>query len=158
PFSAAGETAGTAYLEYSCQPVLVVTAVPARCLLPSATPTAHVPTSPARALLPQQRQPLARDAWAGRPLAERAQEQHVRRQFVDQQGPQAHDARDQAFAPPPPPADDLLCWLPVTQTWMQPLTLGLGLIGHRSVRGGTELRADLFDEALSVGAVHHIPT
>src|SRR5207247_5178055 len=46
--------------------------------------------------------------------------------------------------------------LPVTNSWLRQLVLGLTLICHSSLRGVTELLADLFDHSLSLGSVHNI--
>jgi hypothetical protein len=107
-------------------------------------------------LLPEQRQRLALDALAGRPVTDLAQEHHVSRPFVYRQLHQAHDALDQAFAPAPDEPEHLLFWLPVTKPWLRQLVLGLVLVCHSSLRGVTELLADLFDCPLSLGGVHNI--
>jgi hypothetical protein len=105
-------------------------------------------------LVPQQRQQLALDALAGHSVSVLAQEHHVSRKFVYQQLHQAHDALAQAFAPAPADQDAVLFTLPVTKDWLQQLVLGLVLIGHSSLRGVTEVLADLFDYPLSLGTVH----
>ena len=128
------------------------------CILPSPTPVVPAPTSPpaARLLPPQARQQLALDALAGQPITALATQQQVSRKFVYQQLQQAHDALDQAFRPPPDGPAHLLFWLPVTKPWLRQLVLGLTLICHSSLRGVTELLADLFDYPLSLGNVHNI--
>src|SRR5262249_11302155 len=68
----------------------------------------------------------------------------------------AHDALDQAFVPKPADADTVLFSLPVTQDWLRQFVLGLVLICHSSLRGVTELLADLFDYPLALGSVHNI--
>jgi hypothetical protein len=85
-----------------------------------------------------------------------ASQHHVSRPFVYRQLQHAHDALDHAFTPAPDDSPDLLFCLPVTQSWLRQLVLGLTLICHSSVRGVTELLADLFDYPLSVGSVHNI--
>jgi hypothetical protein len=107
-------------------------------------------------LLPHQRQQLALDALAGQPVSVLAQEHHVSRKFVYQQLHQAHDALDQAFTPAPADRDAVLFTLPITKDWLQQLVLGLLLICHSSLRGVTELLADLFDYSLALGSVHNI--
>ncbi len=113
-------------------------------------------TAPARLLPPQTRQQLALDALGGQSVTELAAEQQVSRKFVYQQLRQAHDALDHAFNPGGDEPDQLLFWLPVTKPWLRQLVLGLTLIGHSSLRGVTELLADVFDYPLSVGTVHNI--
>jgi hypothetical protein len=107
-------------------------------------------------LLPPQRQQLALDALAGQSVSVLAQEHHVSRKFVYQQLHQAHDALDQAFTPAPADQDAVLFTLPVTKHWLRQFVLGVVLIGHSSLRGVTELLADLFDYSLSLGTVHNI--
>src|SRR4051812_8899234 len=128
------------------------------CILPSPTPGVPAPASPspARLLPPQARQQLALDALAGQPITPLAAQQQVSRKFVYQQLRQAQDALDQAFRPPPDGPAPPLFWLPVTQPWLRQLVLGLTLICHSSLRGVTELLADLFDYPLSLGSVHAI--
>lgn len=128
------------------------------CILP-ASPTAAQPrTAPvlAHAVPPPQRQQLALDALAGQPITALADQNQVSRKFVYQQLHKAHDALDQAFMPPADDPDQLLFWLPVTKPWLQQLVLGLTLICHSSLRGVTELLADLFDYPLAVGTAHNI--
>src|SRR5207248_2047873 len=111
-------------------------------ILPQAT-VAVLPT-PARLLPPPARQQLALDALAGQPITGLADRHQVSRKFVYQQLHQAHDALDQAFVPPPHDPPQLLFWLPVTKPWLRQLVLGLSLVCHSSLRGVTELLADLF--------------
>jgi hypothetical protein len=107
-------------------------------------------------LQPQQRQQLACAALAGRSVSALAQEYQVSRKFVYQQLHQANDALDQAFTAPATDADTVLFSLPVTKDWLRQLVLGLVLICHSSLRGVTELLADLFNYPLSLGSVHNI--
>jgi hypothetical protein len=123
-------------------------------ILPSATST--VPSSAARLLPLQARQQLALDALAGQSVSALADQHRVSRKFVYQQLGHAHDALDQAFAPPPDQPPHLLFWLPVTKPWLRQLVLGLTLICHSSLRGVQELLADLFDYPLSLGSIHNI--
>src|SRR5262245_3071088 len=102
------------------------------------------------------RQQLALNALAGLPISQIAQDNDVSRKFVYQQLRQAHDALENAFAPPPTDPPGLLYWLPVTRPWLAQLVLGLTLICHSSVRGVCELLQDLFDHPLAVGTVHNI--
>jgi len=85
-----------------------------------------------------------------------ADQHQVSRKFVYLQLGHAHDALDQAFAPPAAQPPQFLFWLPVTKPWLRQLVLGLTLICHSSVRGVHELLADLFDYPLSVGSIHNI--
>ena len=111
---------------------------------------------PAQRLLPQQRQELAIRALAGaETISELARQHEVSRKFVYQQVAAAEVALDLAFAPPPR-ADDVLFYLPVTRAWLRQLVLALVLICHSSTRGVVELLRDLFDYRISLGAVHNI--
>lgn len=126
------------------------------CILSPAPTAAQLgPAAPAHSLLPQQRQLLALDALAGHAVSALAQQHQVSRKFVYQQVRHAHDALDQAFAPAPADLDTVLFSLPVTKDWLRQLVLGLVLICHSSLRGVTELLADLFDYPLSLGSVHN---
>jgi hypothetical protein len=104
-------------------------------------------------LLPQQRQQLAVDALAGQSVSVLAQEHHVSRKFVYQQLHQAHDALAQALTSAPADQDTVLFTLPVTKDWLRQFVLGLVLICHSSLRGVTEVLADLLDYPLSLGTV-----
>jgi hypothetical protein len=128
------------------------------CILPSPIPVVPSPATctAARLLPPQARQQLALDALAGQPVSALATQQQVSRKFVYQQLHQAHDALDQAFSPTPDEPAQFLFWLPVTKPWLRQLVLGLTLICHSSLRGVTELLADLFDYPLALGSVHNI--
>ena len=128
------------------------------CILPPApgaaqpgpaTPTAH-------RLLPRQRRQLALDALAGHAVSALAHEHQVSRKFVYQQLHHAHDALDQAFTARPADAEAVLFLLPVTTGWLRQFVLGLVLICHSSLRGVTEVLADLLDYPLSLGSVHNI--
>jgi hypothetical protein len=123
-------------------------------ILPVSAPTG-LPTPAQRLPLPA-RQQLALDALAGQAITDLADQHHVSRKFVYQQLHQAHDALDQAFSPPPTDPPQLLFWLPVTKPWLRQLVLGLTLICHSSLRGVTELLADLFDYPVALGTVHNI--
>jgi hypothetical protein len=127
------------------------------CILPAAAPAAQPRPAPrAHALLPHQRQQLALDALAGHSISVLAQEQQVSRKFVYQQVQHAQGALEEAFAPAPADAEAVLFTLPVTKNWLRQLVLGLVLICHSSLRGVTELLADLFDYPLALGNVHNI--
>lgn len=123
-------------------------------ILPSST--SAVPSTSARLLPLQARQQLALDALAGQSISALADRHQVSRKFVYQQLGHAHDALDQAFAPPPAQPPQFLFRLPVTKPWLRPLVLGLTLICHSSLRGVHELLADLFDYPLSLGSIHNI--
>lgn len=129
------------------------------CILspaPADNTPAPAPACAAKGLAPEQRQQLAVAALAGtQPISHLATDHDVSRKFVYQQADKAQHALDQAFAPPPAP-DRVLFHLPVTQAWLQQLTLGLVLICHSSLRGVHELFRDLFDYPLSLGTIHDI--
>jgi hypothetical protein len=134
------------------------------CIVPP--PSASTTTQPyqdqgtdpcaARLLSPPQRQRLALDALAGQPISDLARRHGVSRKFVYHQQHLAHDALDRAFAPAPPPDEELLFYLPVTRSWLMQFVLALVLICHSSLRGVHELLRDLFDFPLSVGAIHNV--
>jgi hypothetical protein len=131
---------------------------PGRCIRSAPGPgvVAPVAATAARLLPPQQRQQRALDALTGQPITERAAQHHASRKFVYQQLQQAHNALDRAFTPPPDDPPQLLFWLPVTQSGLRQLVLGLTFISRSSLRGVTELLHDLFDYSLSVGSAHNI--
>ena len=82
-------------------------------------------------MLPHQaRQQLALDAFAGQSISALADQHQVSRKFVYRQLGHAHDAFDQAFAPPADQPPHLLFRLPVTKPWLRQLVLGLTLICH----------------------------
>jgi hypothetical protein len=126
------------------------------CILPPAPSAAQPRPTPAPRLAPPLRQQLAHLALAGHSVSALAEERQVSRKFVYQQLRQAHDALDQAFTAPAADAEPVLFTLPVTKDWLRQLVLGLVLVGHSSLRGVTELLADLFDYRLSLGSVHNI--
>ena len=133
------------------------------CLHPTQPAAARPPqpgaACPAQELTPPQRQQLALDALAGtHTVTELARQAQVSRKFVYQQADKAHGALEEAFAPAPAAdrGERVLFHLPVTQAWLQQLTLGLVLICHSSYRGVVELVRDLFDYRLSLGTVHNI--
>ena len=127
------------------------------CILPApAAPGPRPAPAPAHVLPPRARQRLALEALQGTPVTRLAQDHDVSRKFVYQQLHRASDALDQAFTPAPADQDAVLFTLPVTKGWLRQLVLGLVLIGHSSLRGVTELLADLFDYPLSLGTVHNI--
>src|SRR5262245_52549712 len=125
-------------------------------IVPHPPAPAARPARGARSRPPPTRQHLAVDARAGQPVTDLARPHQVSRKFVYQQRAQAQEALAQAFAPPPADPPQLLFWLPVTKPWLRQLVLGLTLICHSSLRGVTELLADLFDYRLSLGTVHHL--
>jgi hypothetical protein len=119
----------------------------------AAVPTAH---AAARQLSPEARQRLARDALAGRPIACLAREHDVSRKFVYRQAAKAEQALDLAFDPPPPPDDRVLFWLPVTERWLQRLTLSLLLDCHASYRGALATLGDVLHCPRSLGYLHGV--
>jgi hypothetical protein len=112
--------------------------------------------SPAKALNPDQRQQLAREALAGQAVRQLARQHDVSRKFVAQQRAKAEQALDNAFAPAPPDDPKVLYYLPVTQAWLRQLILSLTLTCHSSYRGIIELFRDCFDWTTSVGHVHDV--
>jgi hypothetical protein len=67
----------------------------------------------------------------------------------------ASDALNDAFSPVMPD-DEVLFQLPVTQTWLRQVTLGLTLICRSSYRGVMEFMRDLLGVSVSVGRVHDV--
>jgi hypothetical protein len=117
---------------------------------------ADLPPWPAQRLDPGQRQGLAVEVLAGtHPVAELARQHQVSRKFLSQQADTATHALNRAFDPPPE-ADDVLFYLPVTKTWLRQLVLALVLICHSPYRAVVELLRDLFDWKISLGTVHNI--
>jgi hypothetical protein len=111
---------------------------------------------PAKLLLPSQRQDLGVRVLAGvQPVSDLARQHQVSRKFLYRQAQTATDALGPAFDPPPP-ADDLLFYLPVTKAWLRQLILALVLVCHCSYRGVIVLLRDLFDTKLSLGTVHNV--
>ena len=76
------------------------------------------------------------------PIACLADREGVSRQFVYRQKQKAAEALDEAFAVK---GDDILFHLPVTEAWLNQLTLALILICRSSYRGVKELLRDLFN-------------
>ena len=56
---------------------------------------------------------------------------------------------------PPINEQEVLFYLPVTQTWLLQLILALILICHCSYRGVVELLRDVFNFPISVGTIHN---
>ena len=86
------------------------------------------------------------------PIARLADREGVSRQFVYRQKQKAAEALDEAFAAK---GDDVLFHLPVTEAWLNQLTLALILICRSSYRGVKELLRDLFNISISVGTIHN---
>ena len=86
------------------------------------------------------------------PLAHLADRAGVSRQFIYRQKQKAGEALDEAFTAK---TGDVLFHLPVTEAWLNQLTLALILICRSSYRGVEELLRDLFDTSISVGAIHN---
>ena len=111
---------------------------------------------PAQQLPPRQRQELALQVLAGsQPVAQLARQHQVSRQFLDRQADTAQLALDHAFDPPPP-AEEILFHLPVTQSWLRQLILALVLSCHSPYRGVIAVLRDLFDTKTSLGTVHNV--
>jgi hypothetical protein len=119
-------------------------------------PVPDLGASPAQRLLPAQRQKLAVQVLDGtHPVAELARRHQVSRKFLYRQADTARHALSDAFEPPPA-ADDVLFYLPVTKAWLRQLILALVLICHSPYRAVVELLRDLFDGKVSLGTVHNI--
>jgi len=86
------------------------------------------------------------------PVARLAGREGVSRQFVYRQKQKAAEALDEAFAAK---SDDVIFHLPVTEAWLNQLTLALILICRSSFRGVKELLRDLFNIPISVGTIHN---
>jgi hypothetical protein len=111
---------------------------------------------PAKLLLPSQRQDLAVRVLAGaQPVSDLARQHQVSRNFLYRQAQTATDALKHAFDPPPT-ADHVLFYLPVTKAWLRQLILALVLICRCSYRDVMALLRDLFDTKLSLGTVHNV--
>ena len=67
--------------------------------------------------------------------------QNVSREFVHQQANKASAALAEVFSSSAPD-DEVLVELPVTKTWLRPLTLGVTLIGHGYYRDMVPLQLD----------------
>jgi len=85
------------------------------------------------------------------PIAHLADREGVSRQFLYRRKQKAVEALDEAFAGKD---DDVLFYPPVTEAWLNQLTLALILIRHGSYRGVKELPRDLFNIPISVGTIH----
>ena len=88
------------------------------------------------------------------PVSHLAIQHQVSRKFLYQQGQKAGEAIDAAFSSPSN-EQEVLFYLPVTQTWLFQLILALVLSCHCSYRGVVELMRDLFDLSISVGTIHN---
>lgn len=111
--------------------------------------------SAAASLTPAKRKSLAIEVIAKTGAVSHLAAQHqVSRKFLYQQGQKANEALDASFnATKDEP--EVLFYLPITQTWLWQLILGLILICHSSDRGVVELLRDLFDLPISVGTIHN---
>jgi hypothetical protein len=89
-----------------------------------------------------------------KPITRLAQEYQVSRKFVRVQSDKAKAALSQSFEPTPPD-DQVLFHLPVTQSWLFQLILGLVLICHSSLRGVVELLRDVFHLTISPSTVRN---
>jgi len=106
------------------------------------------PTS-ARTLTAEQKKHVAVAAFTGtKTVAPIAIENSSSRKFVRSQRAKAAGAIDVVFHPAPTP-DKVLFQLPVTQQWMDQLTLSLWLCCKGSYRNATTLLIDVFDSRLA---------
>ena len=85
-------------------------------------------------------------------IAHLADREGVSRQFLYRQKQKAAQALDEAFAAKD---DGVLFYLPVTEAWLNQLTLALILVCRSSYRGVKELLRDLFNIPISVGTIHN---
>ena len=86
------------------------------------------------------------------PITHLADREGVSRQFLYRQKQKAAEALDEAFAAKD---DGVLFYLPVTEAWLNQLTLALILVCRSSYRGVKELLRDLFNIPISVGTIHN---
>ena len=88
------------------------------------------------------------------PLSHIAEQHEVSRKFLYQQKHKATEALERAFTAPSR-EPEVLFYLPVTQTWLHQLMVGLVLICHSSYRGVVELLRELFDWTTCSSTVHN---
>ena len=111
--------------------------------------------SVASRLQPHHRQELALTVLSQQePITQIASQEQVSRKFLYQQKEIAQKALHTAFNKEEP-ENQVLYYLPVTQTWIFQLILALIFICHCSYRGVVELLRDLFDYSLSIGTIHN---
>jgi hypothetical protein len=136
---------------------MVCQATSSFCLSQSGlVPVPDLGSSPARRLLPAQRQKLAVRVLAGtHPVAELARHHQVSRKFLYRQAETAQQALSDAFEPEPS-GQEVLFYLPVTRAWLRQLILALVLICRSPYRAVVELFRDLFDWEVSLGTVHNV--
>lgn len=109
----------------------------------------------AATLRPETRQQMAIEALAKtKPITHLAEEHQVSRKFVRAQSEKAKVALQETFEPAPS-AEPVLFHLPITQSWLFQLILGLVLICHSSLRGVVELLRDVFHLTISVSTVRN---
>ena len=112
-------------------------------------------SSVASRLQPRYRQELAINVLSKQePISHIAKQEQVSRKFLYQQKAIAQQALERAFDKPEKD-NEVLYYLPVTQTWICQLILALILICHCSYRGVIELLRDLFDYPLSIGTIYN---
>lgn len=113
------------------------------------------PPSVAASLPPASRKSLALEVLSkAEPVSHLAAQHQVSRKFLYQQRQKAEEALDEVFRDAKQ-EQEVLFYLPVTQTWLFQLMLALILICHCSYRGVVELLRDLFDLPISVGTIHN---
>ncbi|MBV8884975.1 MAG: hypothetical protein JO235_13410 [Chroococcidiopsidaceae cyanobacterium CP_BM_RX_35] len=111
--------------------------------------------SVAASLPPALRKSLAIEVLSkAEPVSDLAAQHQVSRKFFYQQRQKAEAALDKVFRDAKK-EQEVLFYLPVTQTWLFQLILALVLICHCSYRGVVELLRDLFDLPISVGTIHN---
>jgi hypothetical protein len=114
----------------------------------------------AKSMPPSERQTLGVQALARQcTITSLADEYEVSRKFVYRQAATAQEALDEAFGKDTAGSPErVLCWLPVTKSWLRQAALGLTLICHSSERGVSEFCQDLLGVHLPASTVHNILT
>lgn len=80
-------------------------------------------------------------------------ENNTSRKFIREQRDKAKTAIDQAFDSS---HDEVMFYLPITQSWIEQCVIALMLLAHASYRNIMLFLKDLFDIDLSLGAIHNL--
>ena len=108
---------------------------------------------PAKQLTHRERQSLAEQALSGKTsISQLAKDNKTSRQFIHKQKEKAQSGIDQAFSEDNP--TDVLFTIPVTRAWLTQVVLVLVLVCHAPFRGVIVFFRDVFDQNISLGAVH----
>jgi len=111
----------------------------------------------AKLLDPSKRKQLALDAIHKKEsVSKLAQDNNVSRKFVYQQQSKAIGAVNNVFEPSTEKTEKVLCYLPVTFSWLCQLILCLMLHCRANHRGIQKLLLDAFDHQISLGTIHNI--